>query len=127
MSRFYLDWEAVLQPLDCEAGVEWQTVILRLPGSSLLLYNIYRLPVASLDLDELFELAASEPLLVVGDFNPHHPMLDSANPSNETARCRLHAAYVDSGQVLLLTDTESHPCGHLDLAVASTRLKPPPE
>ncbi|XP_076042108.1 uncharacterized protein LOC143026006 [Oratosquilla oratoria] len=52
----------------------------------LLVYNIYRSQRYHLEAGELFSLAAHTSLLVAGDLNAHHPMLQSPSLTNETGR-----------------------------------------
>ena len=55
-------------------------------GRPLLVYNIYRSQRHELEAGELLTLASHVSLLVAGDFNAHHPMLQSPSPANETGR-----------------------------------------
>ena len=55
-------------------------------GRPLLVYNIYRSQRHELEAGELLTLASHVSLLVAGDFNAHHPMLQSPSPANETCR-----------------------------------------
>ena len=108
--------------------MEVQTVILRLPSLNLIIYNINRPPTADLELEELFGLAATEMMLVAGDFNPHHPLLGSSYSSNAAGR-QLYVYFENSEHVLLLNDVRSPMHirrGRLDLAFPSSCLAPAP-
>ena len=90
--------------------------------------SLYRPPTADLELEELFDLAATEMVLAAGDFNSNHPWLGSPCPSNAAGR-QLYASFENSDHVYLLNDVCSpmhirH--GRLDLVFASSRLAPAP-
>jgi len=124
--RHHLDCEEVLRPVECGEGVEVQAVTIRLPALRLKVYNIYRSANTALDLRELFALASAESLLLAGDFNSHHPFLQSPGPSN-AAGIHLFEAMEDSGGVSLLNDvTLPTHIGHgrLDLSFVSDHLLP---
>ena len=74
--------------------------------------------------EDLFSLAATEPVLVGGDYNAHHPILASTGPTNE-AGFHLSSALRDSHHITLLNDV-AQPThignGRLDLALIFTRL-----
>ena len=103
-----------------------QTVTVRLPERQIYLYNIYRPVAVDLDIDDVFGLAAAEMVLVAGDFNAHHSWLGSTGPTDDAGHS-LHASFEDSGQVVLLNDTDcpTHiQAGRLDLAFSSNLLNP---
>lgn len=129
LARYSLNCRLVPHPVSCGDEVEVQTVTLHLPNFVMWLYNIYRPPTADLDLRELFGLAATDIILVVGDLKAHHQWVSSPRPDNPAGRS-LHAAYLDSGNVSLKNDITSPPMhvrgGRLDLAFASTRFLPVP-
>jgi len=69
---------------ECRDQVECIGIKLSLHHTDLLLFNLYRKPHPSceLELDELFGLAANEPTIILGDFNAHHPdWNDTSTPS----------------------------------------------
>lgn len=127
LARHRLDTRLVPDPLSCGEGVEVMAVSLHMPHATLLLYNVYRPPQGSLDMVEVFGLAATETMLVMGDFNAHHPRLGSATVN--VAGRSLLADFDECGEVRLLNDTQcpTHVhLGRLDLAFASSSLLPPP-
>ncbi|XP_076058576.1 uncharacterized protein LOC143035595 [Oratosquilla oratoria] len=76
----------VSAPVHCREGVEVLALELQVGGIPLLVYNIYRSQRHQLEAGELLSLAAHTSLLVAGDLNAHHPMLQSPSPTNETGR-----------------------------------------
>lgn len=82
LARCWLDCRLLRQPLHCGDRVEVQAYTIHLSNRSPTLYNIYRPTIADLQLDELFGLATSEFVLDMGDYNAHHPRLEShAHPT----------------------------------------------
>ena len=128
LARRWLDCQEEEHPLFCGERVDVQAIRVRLPERQIYLYNIYRPAAAELVIDEVFGLAAAEMVLIAGDFNAHHPWLNSTSPTNDAGHS-LHAAYEDSGQARLLNDTgcPTHiQGGRLDLAFSSNLLNPTP-
>ena len=124
MAQYTLHCIPISQPLSCGNRVEIQVVTLHLPHSIIHLYNLYWPRNAILALEDLFGLAATEPVLVVGDFNAHHPILASTGPTNE-AGSHLSSALRDSHHITLLNDVAQSTHignGRLDLALISTHL-----
>ncbi|XP_076046411.1 uncharacterized protein LOC143028348 [Oratosquilla oratoria] len=114
----------VSAPVDCGEGVEVLALELQVGGIPLLVYNIYRSQRYHLEAGELFSLAAHTSLLVAGDLNAHHPMLQSLSPTNETGR---HPAVLleDIPHIRLLNSgeaTHTRGGGRLDLTLASSDL-----
>lgn len=96
-------------------------ITLRLPHTSLLICNIYRAPDAILDLNEIFGLAATDNVIIMGDFNAHHQVLSSPQRAN-TAGLHLNWALGEFPEILLLNDTTGAThiaAGRLDLTFAS--------
>lgn len=122
--RNYLRCEISPNLIECGEGVEVQAVILHLPNHALNVYNIYRSHNSTLDLSELFTLAAREPVLLGGDFNSHHPFLSSPRPSNAAGR-HLLEMLTDPGGLHLINDVSvpTHIMnGRLDLSLVSTHF-----
>ena len=67
---------------DCGEGVEVLGVRVFLSTSSLLLANLYRPAAATLELGELFTVGSTSHLVLGGDFNAHHPALQSSSAPN---------------------------------------------
>ncbi|MPC40424.1 RNA-directed DNA polymerase from mobile element jockey [Portunus trituberculatus] len=105
LSRLPLDCREVPNPVSCGENIEVQAVSLHLPCITLLLYNVYRSPQASLDMHDLFQLAASDIVLAVGDFNAHHPWLLSPRPPNAAGR-HLFTCHSDYGTFQLANDVQ---------------------
>ena len=72
-------WEAAP---DCGEGVETLGVQVFLQMSSLLLVNLYHPAAATLELGELFTVGSTSHLVLGGDFNAHHPALQSSSAPN---------------------------------------------
>ena len=128
LARRWIDCREEPHPLSCGDGVEVQAVTVRLPNRQLYLYNVYRPIAAELDIDDVFGLAATEMVLVAGDFNAYHPWLGSFGPTNAAGHS-LHASFEDSGQMVLFNDTScpTHlQAGRLDLTFCSALLNPTP-
>ncbi|XP_076041806.1 uncharacterized protein LOC143025691 [Oratosquilla oratoria] len=114
----------VSAPVHCGEGVEVLALELQVGGIPLLVYNIYRSQRYHLEAGELFSLAAHTSLLVAGDLNAHHPMLQSPSPTNETGR-HLAVLLEDIPHIRLLNTgeaTHTRGGGRLDLTLASSDL-----
>ena len=114
---------AVARPLDCGEGVEAHAVELRLQGTSLLVYNVYSSGRSDLDVTELFSVADVGRVIVGGDFNAHHEMLNSITTTNNAGR-HLASLLEEYDEVKLLNTGEpTHLQGNaLDLIFASAAL-----
>ncbi|XP_076039453.1 uncharacterized protein LOC143024524 [Oratosquilla oratoria] len=114
----------VSAPVHCGEGVEVLALELQVGGIPLLVYNIYRSQRYHLEAGELFSLAVYTSLLVAGDLNAHHPMLQSPSPTNETGR-HLAVLLEDIPHIRLLKSgeaTHTQGGGALDLTLASSDL-----
>ena len=102
----------VAAPVHCGDGVE--VLALELQMGSLLVYNIYRSQQHQLEAGELLTLAFHSSLLVAGDINAHHPMLQSPSPANAT--CRHLAALLEAIHHVRLLNTgeATHTRGGVD-------------
>ena len=74
----------ITRPINCGRDVEVIAVLLQLPTTDLLVYNIYRKPPRTLQAERLFVHLAAHPGIVAGDFNAHHPVLNSTSAANPT-------------------------------------------
>ena len=112
-------------PVHCGDGVEAMAVELQVGVQPLTVYNIYRSQRHQLEAGELLTLAAHTSLLVAGDFNAHHPMLQSVSPTNPTGR-HLAGLLEDIPDVHLLNTGEATHVhgGRLDLTLVSGDLTP---
>ena len=112
-------------PVHCGDGVEAMAVELQVGAQPLTVYNIYRSQRHQLEAGELLTLAAHTSLLVAGDFNAHHPMLQSVSPTNPTGR-HLAGLLEDIPDVHLLNTGEATHVhgGRLDLTLVSGDLTP---
>ncbi|KAG0721892.1 hypothetical protein GWK47_045536 [Chionoecetes opilio] len=70
----------------CGDGVEALAVDLHVGGLELTVYNLYRSQRHQLEAGELLTMASHTSLLVAGDFNAHHPILQSVSATNLTGR-----------------------------------------
>ncbi|KAG0724392.1 hypothetical protein GWK47_040645 [Chionoecetes opilio] len=61
-------------------------VELHVGGLDLTVYNLYRSQRHQLEAGELLTMASHTSLLVAGDFNAHHPILQSVSATNRTGR-----------------------------------------
>ncbi|KAG7165529.1 RNA-directed DNA polymerase from mobile element jockey-like 15 [Homarus americanus] len=86
-----------VEPVHCVDGVEAQAVRIHLANDSLVVYNIYKPPTKRLEAGELLTQATQELVLIAGDFNAHHPTINSTTRMNQDGR---HL-------VELLTDSEN--------------------
>ena len=97
-------------------------VELTLPNLQLKVYNVYRKRAQVLDMNELASLASEHPCLIGGDFNAHHPTLNSTR----TDAAGRHIHYTLEGHptvALLNTGVPTHiRGGRLDLTFTSTVL-----
>ncbi|XP_050717435.1 uncharacterized protein LOC126999146 [Eriocheir sinensis] len=98
----------ITAPMHCGDGVETLAVKLQLGALSLTVYNIYRSQRHQLEAGELLGLAAHSSVLVGGDFNSHHPLLQSVSPTNAAGR-HLAVLLEDSPHVRLLNTWGVHP------------------
>ncbi|KAK4318865.1 hypothetical protein Pmani_010187 [Petrolisthes manimaculis] len=110
-------------PVHCGDGVEVLALELQVGGLLLLVYNIYRSQRHQLEAGELLSLASHSSVLVAGDLNAHHPMLQSPSPTNETGR-HLAVLLEDIPHVRLLNTGEATHTrgGRLDLTLVSSDL-----
>ncbi|XP_050733136.1 uncharacterized protein LOC127006826 [Eriocheir sinensis] len=124
--RHHIACQELAAPPHCGDRVEVQGVIIQLHSTPLTLFNIYAPPQSTPELGELFTAASEEPTFIGGDFNGHHPHLESPSPPNTAGR---HIAELleEARGVALLNDT-SQPThirgGRLDLSFISTPLRP---
>ena len=103
--RSSLPHQRIPDPVHCGLGVEVMAVLLQLPGLSLTVYNVYCSPRRQLEAGELLSLAAHTNVLVAGDFNAHHPLLQSVSPTN-AAGLHLAAMLEEVPHIALLNNGE---------------------
>ncbi|KAG7174195.1 RNA-directed DNA polymerase from mobile element jockey-like 41, partial [Homarus americanus] len=72
-----------VEPVHCRDGVEAQAVRIHLANDSLVVYNIYKPPPKRLEAGELLTQATQELVLITGDFNAHHPMINPTTTMNQ--------------------------------------------
>ena len=115
----------VAAPLHCGHGVETMAVELHVGAHPLTVYNVYRSQRYRLVAGELLTLATHTSLLVGGDFNAHHPILQSVSPTNRTGR-HLASLLEDVPDIHLLNSGEATHVhgGRLDLTLVSSDLTP---
>ncbi|XP_063854131.1 uncharacterized protein LOC135096523 [Scylla paramamosain] len=113
----------VAAPVNCGDGVEVLALELQVGSLPLLVYNVYRSQRHQLEAGELLTLASHSSLLVAGDLNAHHPMLQSPSPANETGR-HLAVLLEEIPHVCLLNTGEATHTrgGRLDLTLVSSDL-----
>ena len=110
-------------PVYCGDGVEVLALELHVGGGLLNIYSLYRSQTHLLEAGELLALAEQSSLLVAGDFNAHHTLLQSVSRTNETGR-HLAVLLEEAPHVRLLNTGEPTHIrgGRLDLTLASTDL-----
>ena len=74
--------EKIINPIYCGEEVETLATKIHLQNQTFTLYNIYKSPRHTLDLTEVFEMGVHENILIAGDFNAHHPILNSITDTN---------------------------------------------
>ncbi|KAG0713960.1 putative RNA-directed DNA polymerase from transposon X-element [Chionoecetes opilio] len=123
--RSSLPHHRITDPVQCGEGVEVLAVQLQLAGLPLLVYNIYSSPRKQLEAGELLSLATHSSVVVAGDFNAHHPLLQSVSPTNAAGR-HLAAVLEEVPEVALLNSGEPTHVrgGRLDLTLVSRGLTP---
>ena len=116
----------IKQPINCGEDVEVLATKIHLNNQNLILYNIYKSPqfTGALDLSEVFSLSMHEDILIAGDFNAHHPILNSKGPTNEDGSHISHLLE-ELPEITLLNNGEATHLrgGRLDLAFIPTYLK----
>lgn len=112
----------IVDPIPCGVGVEVMAVELTLPNLHLTVYNIYRKSDQVLDASELLAMVCNQPCLVGGDFNAHHPVLNSTK--TDPAGTHLNQLLEDLPAVSLLNTGEPTHIrgGRLDLTFTSDAL-----
>ena len=113
-------------PIPCGHEVENMAVTITLQTTQLTIYNIYRKNnTGELQLGQLFAYAESNPTLISGDFNAHHPLLSSPSPTNEAGE---HIEYILEevpGIALLNNGEQTHiRGGRLDLTFLTANYRP---
>ena len=113
----------ITDPVPCGDGVEVLALELQLGPLLLPVYNVYRSQRHELEAGELLTLASHSSLLVAGDLNAHHPLLQSASPTNPTGR-HLAALIEEIPHLHLLNTGEPTHVrgGRLDLTLVSGDL-----
>ena len=111
-------------PINCGEHVEVLAVEIELQHNSLKIYNIYKQIRAELDLEELCQTTQHEEIIIAGDFNAHHSILNSQSPTNQAGRnifqCLENVPHIS----ILNTGETTHQRGNvLDLTLISTTLK----
>ncbi|KAG7157175.1 RNA-directed DNA polymerase from mobile element jockey-like 4, partial [Homarus americanus] len=114
-----------VEPVHCGDGVEAQAVRIHLVNDSLVVYNIYKPPTKRLEAGELLTQATQELVLIAGDFNAHHPTINSTTRMNLDGR-HLVELLTDVPEITLINTGEpTHILGGtLDLTFISTELVP---
>ena len=115
----------VTDPAFCGEGVDVMAVTLTLRNTPLNVYNIYNPTRGHLHMEELLAQAALTPTYIGGDFNCHHPILDSPSASNTDGR-HLARMLSEAPDVRLLNNGEATHLqgGVLDLSLISAPLAP---
>ncbi|KAG0726314.1 hypothetical protein GWK47_036866 [Chionoecetes opilio] len=123
--RSALPHRRIEDPVHCGEGVEVMAVQLELPALPLTVHNVYSSWRRQLEADELLSLATHISVLVGGDFNAHHPMLQSVSPTNRAGR-HLAAVLEEVPEIVLLNTGEPTHVrgGRLDLTLISSDLAP---
>ena len=115
----------ITNPHHCGNGVEVQALAIHLSNLTLTCYNVYKQQDGELDLSRVFAQAETEPTLICGDFNAHHPILSSPSPTNQDGH---HISYLldEFPEVALLNNGEpTHERGgRLDLSFLTSTLRP---
>ncbi|KAG7175294.1 RNA-directed DNA polymerase from transposon X-element-like 2, partial [Homarus americanus] len=114
-----------VEPVHCGDGVEAQAVRIHLANDSLVVYNIYKPPPKRLVAGELLTEATQELMLIAGDFNAHHPTINSTTRMNQDGH-HLVGLLTDVPEITLINTREpTHILGGtLDLTFISTELVP---
>ena len=115
----------LINPIFCGDRVEVMAVEIILMETSLTIYNIYRNHAnINLDLTQLFTFSSTQPTIILGDFNAHHPVLNSANRITEEGE---HIAYIldQIPEMALLNNGQATHVrgGRLDLSFINTNLR----
>ncbi|MEL6802231.1 MAG: reverse transcriptase domain-containing protein, partial [Bacteroidota bacterium] len=113
----------ISDPIQCGDQTEVLAVKILLANQDLTCYNLYKHPEGALDLCEIFNQASSEPTIISGDFNAHHPILCSTKTSEDGEH--IASLLDDFPEVCLLNNGEpTHILGgRLDLTFSSTPLR----
>ena len=114
----------VNNPIFCGDRVEVMAVEIILLDTSLTIYNIYRNQAnINLDLTQLFTTSITHPTIILGDFNAHHPILNSNRITEEGE----HIAYTldQFPEMALLNNGQATHVrgGRLDLSFINTNLR----
>lgn len=111
--------DRIENPIPCGEGVEVLAVNLHVGPSTICIYNIYRAPQHQLEIAELFN--SNGPMLIGGDFNAHHGILQS-NYVNRTGR-HLASTLEETNVHLLNSGEPTHEAGgRLDLTLVTPDL-----
>lgn len=75
----------IIRPISCGNNIEVMAIQITLMDTTLDVYNIYRPPHRDkqLNLVELLAHTSEQPTLIGGDFNAHHPILNSSSSTCE--------------------------------------------
>ncbi|XP_068225651.1 uncharacterized protein [Palaemon carinicauda] len=112
-----------INDIDCH-DAESLSIQITLSNTSLAIHNIYKSPTKVIDANLFFATAETRDTLFAGDFNAHHPFLQSTSPTNITGN-HLHSLLEDFPGVKLLNnvDIPTHIAGgRLDLTFVSSNL-----
>ena len=115
----------VINPIFCGDRVEVMAVEIILLDSTLTIYNIYRNRANNnFDLTQLFAFARNQPTLILGDFNAHHPILNSPGNTTEEGE-HISFALHNFPEITLLNNGQATHIrgGRLDLAFLNTNLR----
>ena len=99
----------VANPIYCGDRVEVIAIQIILLETTLTLYNIYRnWANNNLDLTQLFTYANTNPTLILGDFNAHHPILNSVRETTDEGEHIAYALQNFPGIALLNSGQATH-------------------
>ncbi|XP_068203084.1 uncharacterized protein [Palaemon carinicauda] len=111
--------------IDCGTEAETLSVQISLLATTLTVHNIYKSPAKSINAEALFAAASKDGSIITGDFNAHHPFLNSISATNQTGR-HLHALLQEYPDVTLLnnvTEATHLKGGRLDLTFLSSAIQ----
>ena len=121
--RRTVPYTLIENPINCGENVEVQTFKLYFENQNITLYNIYKNLGHCLDLTELFDFAGTHTTIIGGDFNAHHPILESPKNTNDDG-LHIHELLNTNPHIKLLNTREpTHKRGgSLDQTFTSSTL-----
>ena len=117
--------KVLVNPVFCGDRVEVVAVEILLLNTNLTIYNIYRnWANNNLDLTQLFTAASNQPTLILGDFNAHHPILNSIRDTTEEGE-HINFTLENFPEMTILNNGIATHIrgGRLDLAFINTNLR----